>query len=289
MFDLIAIGRDEQRLSIDTGNPDLEPAETDSFDLSFEYYDKDAGQFKVGAFYKNIKSLIERNAFVFTDDGVPEQFLAIIPDHPSFVEALENPDVYEYSVEFPTNSEDDSTVWGVELAYERQFTNLPGAWSGLGILTNYTYSDSSKSLAFTWSDSPIVENGIVVDTEDEVIIFDDVPFEGSPEHSGTFGITYNKYGIDANLAYTAQSRRFLEYQPNNLASYEESFETLDLRAAYTLDSEYGTFEFYLEGLDLLRDPEDPNIQRSRGDDDVYITEADYLGGRQFRLGVRAAF
>ena len=51
-----------------------------------------------------------------------------------------------------------------------------------------------------------------------------------------------------------------------------------MRAAYTLDSEYGTFEFYLEGLDLLRGPEDPNIQRSRGDDDVYITEADYLGG-----------
>lgn len=276
-------------LDITTGNPDLRPTKTDSYELSYERYFRDVGQFEINLFYKEIQDLIEGNRFSVSNDEIPDDLLAFIPDDPDFQAALDNPDDWEYFIQFPTNNAEPADVWGIELVYEQQFVELPGAWSGLGIFTNYTYSDSSKTEPFTWSDSPVIENGAVVGVEDEVVFIDDVPFEGSPEHSGTFGITYNKYGIDANVAYTAQSRRFLSYEPNGLSDYEEAFETLDLRAVYTLDSDYGAFQVYFEGLDLLRDPEDPAIQGSQGDNVTYITRADFLGGRQLRLGLRATF
>ena len=46
-------------LSIREGNEDLEPAETDSYDLSFEYYTENAGVFKAAVFYKDINLVAE--------------------------------------------------------------------------------------------------------------------------------------------------------------------------------------------------------------------------------------
>jgi outer membrane receptor protein involved in Fe transport len=33
-------------------------------------------------------------------------------------------------------------VWGLEFGLQQKFTNLPGAFRGLGLMANYSYNDS---------------------------------------------------------------------------------------------------------------------------------------------------
>lgn len=55
-------GTGPARLLISEGNEDLKAAETDSFDLAFEYYRNDASAYKLSLFRKEIANLIEQNA-----------------------------------------------------------------------------------------------------------------------------------------------------------------------------------------------------------------------------------
>ena len=291
----LAFADGRRLLDIDLGNPDLEPAQTDSYDLSFERYFGDVGVIKLGAFYKRIENLTESNT---TEDlgalGIDLRAIGL-PDDPRFQRALTNPEDYRITGSIPINNSDPAHIWGIELTAERRFTFLPGIWSNLGVFSNYTYTDSSKDQPVNWRSSPVLdENGNVVDTVEELVVFEDVRFNSQPEHSGTFGLTYSSSQLDANLSYTAQSRRQTTLSiSNNLARFEEAYDTLDFRAEYRFvvaDVDWGIF---IEGLDLLRGTGDAGRLVTEGTDEggtaKYFTTGDYYGGRQLRLGLRATF
>lgn len=279
-------------LDVQKGNPDLKSARTNNFDVSAEYYDENVGVVKLSGFYKRISNLLETN--VTSGAGALEDVAGVLPDDPRFQDVVANPNNYLVRVSLPGNNPDTATIWGIEAAIEKQFTFLPGFLSGLGVYANYTYSKSSKNQPIVWSFSPVLDAaGNVVRRESTVVTVPNVPFNGQARHSGTASLTYNKYGLDASLAYTFQARRQTTFQANNLSNFEEAYGTLDARAEYRFKLGGGDFSVYAEGLDLLRGPHDPSLVTTVGADDgvtgKYYDSARYFGGRQVRVGLRASF
>lgn len=115
----LTINREDSE--IDAGNPDLEPYESSNIDISAELYTGEAGLFSVGLFHKDIEGYI---AEVTTDNDV---------DFPDF------------EVTRPVNG-DDAKVFGLELNWQAQLEQLPGAWSGLLFGASATLLESSFSL-----------------------------------------------------------------------------------------------------------------------------------------------
>ena len=282
--------RNQPIFNINLGNPDLKPAETDNFDLSMEWYNGNVGVVKFGVFYKRIDSLLESNV----REGEAALSDVEIPNDPELQAILDSNDFF-FNITVPENNEDVAELWGVEMAVEHQFASLPGAFAGLGIFANYTYTDSSKEQPIDWRRSPVLDDeGNVIGLENERLIISDVSFNQQPEHSGTFGVTYSKYNVDANIAYTSQSRRRNSYEGNGLSFFEEPFETLDARFEYRFDVDgFGAYRVFLEGSDLLRDTSDPGFQTTQGEGNgvtpKYFTDGQFYGGRQIRVGLIGQF
>ena len=270
------------RLFIREGNEDLEPALTDSFDLSAEWYDDKLGVFKLGGFYKSIENLTEQNETQGSEllDGV------VLPNFPpsllpfDIIEAANTGQLFVERTN-PVNNDSSANIWGIEASVERQFTELPGIWGGLGFFGNYTYTKSEKEQPFTFRDPVTGEN--------VPFVFSDIDFNQQPEHSGTAAITYNANSIDAALIYSAQSRRQSSFAPNGLSGFEEAFESVDFRFAYLFEHWGGQYQLSLEATDLLRDSNDPTLLRGEGEDISYYTNRSYLGGREIRIGLTATF
>ena len=274
-------------LQVTEGNPELEPARTHNFDASLELYDDNIGVMKLGLFYKRIENLLESTA---TD--VSNELSSIdLPDDPIFTDNVtENTFVVASK---PVNANRDAEIWGLEAAIERQFVSLPGVWSGLGLLANYTYTDSSKTEQFSWLGSPVFDDtGALIGRESIEIGFDDVRFAQQPQHSGTLAMTYNYDNWDASLAYTSQSRRLSAFFPNELSRYDSEEDSLDLRVEYWMDFAGASFRVYLEGQDLLSDSEDITLSTQRGGEGrtpEFSQNGTYFGGRIVRAGVFVTF
>ena len=266
-------GGDQPRLRVQQGNPDLEPSITHSYDLSIEWYDNNAGVIELSLFYKDIENFIEFNSQAITEDlsGI------VLPDIPEFQTLPENIFV---EIRQPINNDNPAEIYGAEINVERQFVQLPGAWGGLGIFANYTYSDSEKFFTFDNVFDPV--SGEFVDIE-----VSGVPFDQAPKHSGTLAVTYNKYGIDASIAYTAQSERLQRFLANGLSRYSDEDDTLDLRFEYQFDAWNGTWRVFVAGSDLLKGTEDPDTLTYSSD--KYYTSGTFFGGRTFTAGISAVF
>lgn len=269
-------------LQINSGNPNLQPATTDNFDLSAEYY-SGIGIFKLSAFYKRIDNLLQTNI----TNGPATLAAVTLPDHPYFNGAPyfdpNDPSTVFITGGSPVNSDEVAEIWGLEFQAERRFDFLPGIWGGFGIFVNHTWTDSSRADRYNWPYDPDPDN---------VYTFTGLPFVQQPAHSGTVALTYNKYDIDANLAYGYQSRGLSLFQPRGLSVYTEGAETLDFRAEYYLRPSYGSFRIFAEANDLLNGTSDPNLEQTFGGENgapTVYTRATYLGGRSFRIGLSATF
>lgn len=271
------INGDQPTLLVRQANPDLEPALTTSYDVSVEQYFDDVGQIKLSFFYKDIKNLLEQNVTRELDslDGV------VLPDDPRFQSLPSN--IFVQVIK-PVNADTTARIWGFETAIEKQFTFLPGALSGLGIFANYTYTDSSKT-------QPLEVFDFATRTFSTVDI-EGVRFSGSPKHSGTVALTYNKYGFDAALSYTAQSRRLTGFDRFNLNFFDEADDSLDFRAEYRFKRFGSDWRVWVAGSDLLKGTGDPDVQASRGgtgSTPKYFTGGNYFGGRSVSAGLAVNF
>ena len=107
----------EEDLEIERGNPALTPTLAWNADLMFERFFPSVGLVSAGIFYKDLSDYIYYYRVDEDRDG----------------------DTYEATE--PRNGE-SATLWGVELAYQKRFVNLPRPFDGLGLYANYTYTDS---------------------------------------------------------------------------------------------------------------------------------------------------
>ena len=103
------------------GNPDLDPIESVSYDVSLEYYPSEGGIISASIFYRDISGYISVMSTEEVIDG----------------------DTYYISRPF---SSGEGHLQGLELAYTKFFKSLPAPFDGLGIQLNYTYIDGETAM-----------------------------------------------------------------------------------------------------------------------------------------------
>lgn len=150
-------------MEIELGNPDLNVTTAWNFDLMWEKYLQPIGVISAGVFYKDLTDYI----YFFNVDEVV--------------------DGEEFEIIQPRNG-DKGNLWGVEVAFQNNFTNWPGAAGGFGLYANYTYIDSEANYP---------------DREKTFL-------PGQSEHVGNIALVYEKYNISTRLSYNFNGKNIIE-------------------------------------------------------------------------------
>ena len=164
-FEMIApwrlINREDQEIEL--GNADLDVTTSWNLDLMWERYLEPLGIISAGLFYKQL----DDSVFIFNYEEVIDDV--------------------EYEVTQPQNG-DSAELWGLEVAYQNQFTSLGGFWGGFGLYLNYTYIDSEANYP---------------DRETTRL-------QGQSEHVGNAALVYEKYGFSGRLSLNYNGNSILE-------------------------------------------------------------------------------
>lgn len=156
---------DNSLVSGTQGSFELEPKRVTQYDLSAEHYFGEGGLISAALFYKDVQSFTQTESTCFADAStISGQNTAQFTD----ICLLDTSGVSQSNIVNATNAQGEAfvqglvasgntgivvetnvnggsgTVKGIELAYQQKFDSLPGVFSGLGLLTNYTYSDSEQ-------------------------------------------------------------------------------------------------------------------------------------------------
>jgi TonB-dependent receptor len=121
------------------GNPDLKAETANNYDVLLEHYLKPFGMIEGGFFYKQLYDPI------VTQSGLRNGYTPD-PNSPLYPSGT-------WLVTQPVNA-GSGYLAGFELAYIQNFTSLPGAFAGLGVSANYSFSASEASGLPGRSDSP---------------------------------------------------------------------------------------------------------------------------------------
>ena len=156
-------------------------------------------------------------------------------------------------------------IYGVEFNLVRQFPELPGAFGGLGVYANATFQ---KSKADTGLDG--VPKG---------------DFFNAPEAIVTGAVTYQKYGIEASLAYSWRDRQTARFSSYNTRIVEEAHGSLDGQFSYQLTPR---FKLFVNAVDMLNSGKDPILDERYGEGSRYLEGASYTG-RTVTFGINASF
>lgn len=115
------------------GNPELRPTLSSNFDVLFDYYFKSVGIVSGGFFYKDLKDY----TYTYQNTNKPEFDLngdgVIDPDTEIFDELSQ-----------PLNGS-EASLYGFEIALQRQLEFLPSFLKNLSIYFNYTYTTSEAT------------------------------------------------------------------------------------------------------------------------------------------------
>jgi len=117
------------------GNPRLKPMMANQLDLAYEDFFAKGGLFSAGVFFKQITDYIALDTVKGTYNGADAWFTEQV-------------------------NRSGGHAKGFELVYQQAFSKLPGLWSGLGVMANYTYTNSDiKDMASDGSAIPT--NGLM--------------------------------------------------------------------------------------------------------------------------------
>ena len=210
------------------GNANLKPTTAHNLDLSGEYYFKSVGLVSLGVFYKRVKDVIVDEVWRATSDpNIPDGLLN------------EDGEPVKYEISRPINAY-DADLFGVEVAYQRDFGFIAPALKSLGFYGTYTYTHGkTKNYQF--------EHRKVADGEE-------VKMTGSPEHTTNASLYYEKNGINVRLSYNFASDFIDEMGANALLDrYYDKVNYMDVNASYTWGKRFKT-TVYAEATNLLNQP-----------------------------------
>ncbi len=124
------------------GNPELNPYESNDFDIGVEWYFGDAGLLAVNWFNKDVVTSLETDVVLRMVD---EEWWPVIYADPQYDPAFGNdPAVVPWTHFIPVNTTDGYTIKGYELIYQQPFTFFSGWASGFGISANYTHVSAAE-------------------------------------------------------------------------------------------------------------------------------------------------
>ncbi|MEH6548381.1 MAG: TonB-dependent receptor [Pseudomonadales bacterium] len=293
---------DTTRLSMTTGNPDLENAYAHNFDLSFEYYFDTGSAVTFALFYKDIDNFLfegQTGNFLREDDdfdpvaivsqlGFSEEGWDVI-NQLGGLEAIFAQDV-DLNIS-QTRNGNKATVQGFELGFAHQFDQLPGLWSGLGLYGNFTWQDSEADvdLGIYTDDDAMVQLGLA-ETGD--VLTRSVPFFNSPKTSGNLAVYFQTSSLEATLSYFYQGVQMEEVENYGVDQYQQDYEQLDFTLRYKfdniLDKKYGRYEVYLKVKDITDDGDKYTTLETLGKNSNHSEFASF-NGREYAVGLRARF
>ena len=221
----------EQALAngVSGGNPRLEPLESTNYDVSLEFYVSADTAFSAAVYYKQFQG--DSNPTIFDEDFVIDGIPVSVP------------------VVQDIKSEDKSSLYGIELSAQTQFTFLPAPLDGFGGKISYNYADTDfESIDPVLGEQTNAATGVVL--------------PGFVEPAGIFG--FSKHVLSGTLYYekgpfrTAATYKYRSryFQPNaglNSNRFVEDFHYLDLTGSYDLTD---NIELRAEAQNVLDEPQD---------------------------------
>jgi iron complex outermembrane receptor protein len=179
------------------GNVGLKPFIADQFDVSLEYYFAEGSILSATFFLKDVKNFVSNTEYHADDSDIP--FPGVLRDE-------EIP--FGWTVQELING-NSAAIKGLELQYQQEFAN------GLGLVLNYTYTDSA-------ADDP--------DT------FPDGQEELSDASKHAFNATgyYETDNFQARLSYNFRSKYMLREVGSYGNRLHKAFGSLDFSASYNV-------------------------------------------------------
>ena len=189
-------------VEIEIGNPDLTPTTSINLDLMAEHYFQSIGLVSGGIFYKDISDFIV--------NGIQSDYNYLGQTWEKFTQ--------------PINA-GDATLFGVEVAFQRQFDFLPGFLRQTGFYANYTYTKST------------VSNFQIEDRED-----DDLTLPGTPENTLNASLYYEGEKLSARLSYNYAGAFVEEYSDKAFEDvYYDKVSYLDFNTSYHFSKKFMLF------------------------------------------------
>ncbi|WP_440876019.1 TonB-dependent receptor [Thalassotalea sp. PLHSN55] len=244
------------------GATHLKPFFSTNLDLSFEWYFKDDSLFAVTLFDKDFSDFQESAGSLNYWKDVRSTFYDANGDALSDEELAENgtvinvddiltPIIFDQPSDCLPNREQDLSaalgaegcdiadltssrngqggyVRGAEFNFQHGFTYLPGIFSGLGVLANYTYSDSETDAEQEFNSEGVLIRDIPA-----------APLEGTSEHTYNMTVYWEKDGSLVRLAYNARSD-YLEQrlERDGTTEWVEGNDSLDLSATWKINKNF---------------------------------------------------
>lgn len=199
--------------SLTRGNPNLEPRESEGFDLSVEWYIP-RGVLAAGLFSKDIENEI------FSLQTVEQLDLGI------------GRGVETVNVSQPTNAE-TAEIRGLELGYQQQLWFLPGWLDGLGVGANATFLETEFRFR---TNAGVRTTGFVL----------------QPDSTYNAQVYYQKAGFEARLSYNYIDR-FLEGANATAPQADQYWKdrgAFDAQVSYRFDGFGGDLTAFVEAENL---------------------------------------
>ncbi|WP_300933695.1 TonB-dependent receptor, partial [uncultured Muribaculum sp.] len=236
------ISRGDNEITV--GNPGLKATTSHNIDLNAEYYWKSIGLVSAGLFYKRIEGFI--------------------------VDEVAYNKEYEGSVwtKFtqPKNG-GNANIFGVELAWQRDFSFITSAMKCLGLYATYTYT-RSRITDFNF-ESRENEKGLSL--------------PGSPEHTANLSLYFDKCGFAARASFNYASSFIDEMGASSFYDrYYDAVKYLDLNVSYTFGRKT-KITVYADCNNLLNQP----LRYYQGSKD-YTMQQEYYGVK-LNGGVKVTF
>ena len=180
-------------VSINDGNPYLNPYRATQSDFSAEWYMDKTSMVSVALFHKKVQSLVSRVAeeVTYTNEIAPGSGI------PLGDTVLLNR---------PKNLAGD-TIKGFEVGFQKSFASLPAPFDGLGVTANYTFTQSGeapRNLIFVDTDARLA-NGTYPNSA-----YVQLPLEGLSKHSYNAGVFYEKGRFSIRAAYNWRDRYLIQ-------------------------------------------------------------------------------
>lgn len=212
----IDVTHETQRVVVN--NPSLKPQNANNFDLSAEYYFEPAGLLSAGVFLKEISDFIYTDSSKFIPTGAENGF---------------DGEYVGYNLITSANG-GFAKVRGLELAYQQQFTFLPGWWKGFGLFANYTRLETEGN----FGTAAVTKTGQV---------------PGFTPETGNLGISYIRSGMSIRIQFNHKGETLSGYNADPARrTYIMARSVVDIKTVFPI---WKNYSFYLDVNNVLDEAE----------------------------------
>ena len=208
-----------------SGDPGLEPLESENTDFSVEYYYGDMSYLSLGYFSKDVSGYVGSGKQYLTSQGLTNPAFNTdgsvnVFDDSGTQQGGAGNELAIFEIGVPALTDRTETIDGVELTVQHDFSDA-GLFGlnldGFGVIANYTIVDSDADYKNTVPNSQS-------DTQFAIV--------GISDSANLIGY-YEDEDLSVRLAYNWRDR-FLNYSGGS-SGYTEEYESVDMNISYNID------------------------------------------------------